>query len=52
MAAVTSVAIKAATNGTDQEQSVTTFSGETMHVYGLSSLSRSGTGVTGPAGTE
>ena len=52
MAAVISVAIKAATSRTDQEQSVTTSSGdEEDYVYHLSSSSRSGTGVTGSAGS-
>ena len=46
MAAVTSVAIKAATSGTDQEQSATTSSDdEEDYRYGLSSSSRSDTGV-------
>ena len=45
--------LKQQTNRTDQEQSVTTSSDdEEDYVYSLSSLSRSGTGVTGPAGTE
>ena len=49
MAAVTSVAFKAATSGTDQGQSVTTSSDDEEDcVYSFWSLIRSGTGVTGP----